>query len=148
MVIILTMSSEERSNVIGATLVVRQKLNADGSHDRISSRLALRGDQENESNIGEIFSPTCDQMSVLTLLAIAAKLKVCAFTIDIEGSFLHAPIREGTTKKFFKLTRINALMWCRAELYLKLLKDAYGLKEASFQFFFNLIQVFLAIGYK
>ena len=155
-----SMSPEERSGVIGATLVVRQKLNSDGSHDRMSSRLALRGDQENESNIGEIFSPTCDQMSVLTLLAIGAKLLVCTFTIDIEGAFLHAPIREGTTKKFFKLTKINALMWCKAnpedkqflsskfDLYLELLKYAYGLKEAPLQFFLELLQVFLNIGYK
>jgi hypothetical protein len=78
--------------IIYSNMMIKTKKKPDGSIDKIKARLVIGGDQVNKSLYDQLRSPTVNNLSIMTVLGIAAKEKRLMSAIDIKGAFLNAPM--------------------------------------------------------
>lgn len=100
-------TSEMLKTAISSKMFVKQKLKADGSVDKVKSRLVARGDMQDRSRyMGEDLSATtADCMSVLTVLAIAAHEGRHVLTADVGGAYLNASLGKDSPEVLMKIDK-------------------------------------------
>lgn len=137
--------AEYRTSIIPTHLFLKEKYTAEGSFDKIKARLVANGDQVDEDQLGETFSPTVNPVSVLTQLNIAASRRDEIAAYDIKGAFLLTPY-ELERRRFVRITKDLVPYWIEIYpedkkyihtdgcLYMELLKFMYGLPEAPHEF--------------
>jgi hypothetical protein len=123
-----------------------EKKRADGSFDRYKERLVADGRYMDTMMVGDIHSPTVNQIFVMTLLYLSVGLNLERVTEDIKAAFLYSEMKEkdppiyiwvdkDTTEIFIKLyPKMSEYRRKDGRMLLKLKRYLYGLPQASRQF--------------
>ena len=73
--------------------VYKEKIQSDGSLDKLKLRIVVRGDLQNKEMVGDTCSPTASMKTLKYFLADAAKHKARVHQIDFIGAFLQAKVK-------------------------------------------------------
>ena len=71
-----------------AWMFINQKIQSDGSLDKLKLRIVVRGDLQNKEMVGDTCSRTASMRTLKYFLADAAKYKARVHQIDFIGAFL------------------------------------------------------------
>jgi hypothetical protein len=146
--------------IIGSFLFLKEKYKADGSFDKMKARLAAMGNEEEASLFTQDpSSPTANISSIMVLLSIAAQYGCKIETDDVPGAYLHALLPE---RRFIviRLPKFVDKIWCdlsglnyekvkdqKNNVYVKLKKALYGLKESGLLWYDMFIRSLKKFGY-
>ena len=112
--------------------VYKEKIQSDGSLDKLKLRIVVRGDLQNKEMIGDTWSPTASMRTLKYFLADAAKHKARVHQVDFIGAFLQANVKN---RVFVKLDmRYAAYFPEYSQCFgreLKLLKSMYGMTNSG-----------------
>lgn len=137
---------EVMKDTIPCHLFLKFKYKADGSPDKIKSRLAANGNDQDPESIGETFAPTVNPISVKTHLALTAREKLHLAAYDIKGAFLLPSTAGRKRKLFIKIPKNVVALWIKfypedaiyvledGTMVAELEKYLYGLAESPRQF--------------
>lgn len=151
---------DKRHLIVPAHMFIKDKHKADGSFDKTKARLVANGDRQHPDSVGETFSPTVNQISVFSLLNIAAANGSELSAYDIKSAFLVTPVDRTKKEIYLRIPREVAALWIRLYperaqyldsngcLYVLLNKFIYGLQEASHEFHALLRKKLLTMGFK
>lgn len=116
--------------IIGSMWSYKIKENADGSIDKMKSRLVARGDQQASSSYSDIFAPVIKFVTLRILLAIACVMDWDLTQIDIGNAYCNAVVTDDNIlmrqPPGFEQRGPNG-----EELVCRLRKSLYGLKQAG-----------------
>ena len=70
----------------------KEKIQYDGSIDKLKLRIVVRGDLQNKELVGDTWSPTPPMMTLKCLLADATKHYARRYQLDFIGEFLQAKV--------------------------------------------------------
>ena len=116
------------------------KLKLDGTR---KARLTAKGFmQQYLVNYNETFSPVVNSITVRTVIAIAATLRLQLYQIDIKTAFLNAPLNENIYMEI-----PEHISGCNSQYVLKLSKSLYGLKQAPREWHITLSDKLKSLGY-
>ena len=73
--------------------VYKEKIQSDGSMDKLKLRIVVRGDLQNKEMIGDTCSPTASMRTLKYFLADAAKHRARVHQLDFIGAFLQANVK-------------------------------------------------------
>lgn len=111
---------------IGCGWVYKLKYNADGTVERLKSRLVARGNRQVEGeHFDETFAPVVKMTTVRTILSLVAKKGCEAHQMDVHNAFLHGDLEDEVYMTFppgFTHTDPSKV--------LRLRKSIYGLQQA------------------
>ena len=127
---------------ISCKWVYKTKLKADGTLERLKTRLVIRGfTQQYGIDYQEVFSPVVKMATIRTVLALAAHNHWGMFQLDVNNAFLHGVLDEKVYMQMPKGIPNPENKVCR------LRKSLYGLKQASRQWFTKLKDTLLSLGF-
>jgi hypothetical protein len=132
---------------IGCKWVYKVKRNDKNEIIRWKARLVIQGFRQKEGiDYNETFSPTVHIKSIKLLLAIAAEMDYEIKQIDFDTAFLNAVLDEEIYMKIPEgLHLVDMSMGDSTVLRLK--KALYGLKQAPREWWLQLHQLLLSLGY-
>ena len=112
--------------------VYKEKIQSDGSLDKLKLRIVFRGDLQNKEMIGDTWSPTAYMRTLKYFLADAAKHKARVHQLDFIGAFLQVNVKN---RVFVKLDMRYAAYFPEYSQYfgraLKLLNSMYGMTNSG-----------------
>ena len=73
--------------------VYKEKIQSDGSLDKLKLRIVVIGDFHNKEMVGDTWSPTASMRTLKYFLADAAKHKARVHQLDLIGAFLQAKVK-------------------------------------------------------
>lgn len=153
-------SRDKRHLIIPAHMFFKDKYKANGTFDKVKARLVANGDRQHPDSVGDTFSPTVNQISVFTLLNVAAATQSELSAYDIKGAFLITPVDHSRKEIYVRIPREVATHWIRLYperaqyldsngcLYMLLNKFIYGLQESSHEFHMLLRKKLVSMGFK
>ena len=140
--------------------MLKAKFDKDNIFTKVKARLVCLGNLQKFYNTllnkSTIESPTVSMVSVLIVLAIVAKKNLLIATFDIEGAFLHAPIKDEVFVRLSKdIARIliehdskyREFLQDDGTMIVELLKCLYGLRESPRAWFEVINLVIIKMGY-
>lgn len=142
----------QSANILPSFMFLKAKYHADGSFDKLKSRLVGGGHMQDRSIYDNISSPTCDLMSVFMVFCMAAAEKRIIVTADIPTAYLNADM--GDTDLYMRIPKELASMLVEKYtsmerhlhkdgcLYVKLKKAIYGCIESA-KLWFEYLSKFL-----
>ena len=124
--------------LIPCRLVLKKKFNTKGETVRLKSRLCIRGDKQ-QAGI-DYFETFASVMRFDTLRAILAKAAAEDWEIDhtdIDQAFLNPPLKEDIYMVVppYLLEKLYPELVGAEDVYLKLIKSLYGLRQAPREWF-------------
>ena len=100
------LTAEQRKTVIPCKMFLKEKIAADGSFDKLKSRIVAGGHMQDRDIYDNGSSPTVSTTSVFIIAAIAAKESRALATIDFPGAFLNSDMPlEGDHVVFMRLNK-------------------------------------------
>ncbi|KAL8093307.1 hypothetical protein AgCh_035258 [Apium graveolens] len=127
---------------IGNKWVFKVKLKADGFLERGKARLVAKGfNQKHGIDYDETFSLVVKMTTVRCLIVLAASRNWKLYQLDVNNAFLHGDLKEEIFMKVPEGVPHKVNQVCRLK------KSLYGLKQASREWFFKLLQELLFQGY-
>ncbi|XRB16268.1 retrotransposon protein [Pseudoscourfieldia marina] len=130
-------------NLIGCKWVFKIKLNSDGSIARYKARLVAQGfSQIHGVDYCETYAPVVQYQTLRTLLAIYSARGFYFGQIDVETAYLYALVQELIYMRPPKGTNYGPNKICR------LLKSLYGLKQAGRNWYLDLKDYLVELGFK
>ena len=112
--------------------VYKEKIQSDGSLDKLKLRIVVRGDLQNKEMIGDTWSPTESMRTLNYFLSDVAKHKSRVHQLGFIGAFLQANVKN---RVFVKLDMRYADYFPEYAQYfgraLKLLKSMYGMTKSG-----------------
>lgn len=157
---VVPLTEDCKCNLIGSTLAFKVKRNADGSLDKLKTRICAQGyAQKQGMHFQQTYAPTSDGDAVKLLLSLAATSGLEVEQLDIRSAFLHCPLEE---EIFLKLPRgmcveggklaissdPRSARRDRDQHCIKLNKSIYGLKQSSRNLNLLISDVLLNNGYR
>jgi histone deacetylase 1/2 len=125
-------------NAIGNKWVFKVKAKQDGSVDRFKARLVAQGfSQRPEGDYSETFSHVVKLSTLRTVLAIVAKRNMHMHSADIETAFLNIDLQHEICMRQPKGAEDGVM---------RLLKNIYGLKQASREWYKLFHQTLSSLG--
>ena len=73
--------------------VYKAEIQSDRSLDKLTLRILVRGDLQNNDMVGDTCSPTASMINLKYLLADATKHKAGVHQLDFNGAFLKANVK-------------------------------------------------------
>jgi hypothetical protein len=135
--------------LIPSRLVLKKKFNTKGETIRLKSRLCARGDKQ-EAGV-DYFQTFASVMRFDTLRAILAKAAAEDWEIDhidVDQAFLNPTLKEDIymTIPPYLLEMLHPQLLGEDDLYLKLNKSMYGLRQAPREWFIMVKEFFDSVG--
>jgi guanyl-specific ribonuclease Sa len=158
-VMVRDLTAEQRVGIIRSSMFLKDKYFASGVFEKFKARLVAGGDQQDKELYESLSSPTVSTSSVLAVAAIAANQSRSAWTCDIEGAYLNAPMKPTGVLVFMRLdpmlTKILVGMYPEyapfvqrnGTVVVQLDQALYGCVEASRLWFEHLTSTLIAGGY-
>ena len=139
---ISSLSPAKRRRIIRSSIFLKEKFKADGTFDKLKTRLVADGSMQERSvyETDELSSPTVATISVMCMLAIAAKERRKLSTVDVGSAYLNAEMDSDVTMMLdAPLAAIVVAIWPelsgylddRGRAYVRLKKALYGCIESA-----------------
>jgi histone deacetylase 1/2 len=155
---ITSLSSEERRRIIRSSIFLKEKFKANGTFDKLKARLVADGSMQERSVYAtdELSSPTVATISVMCMLAIAAKERRSLSTVDIGSAYLNAEMDADVIMMLdTPLATIIVAIWPellgylddRGRAYVRLKKALYGCIESAKLWYEELKRTLESWGY-
>jgi hypothetical protein len=150
---------DKRKNILRAFMFIKEKYKPNGIHDKTKARMVGDGSKQNQNTYDIISSTTVDISCVFLLLCMASYLSCDITCYDIRGAFLNARFTEEDEVIYLKVSKDIVEFWKIVDpsvkshiddygnLYLKLEKFIYGLKQSPAKFQDHLRETLVATGY-
>lgn len=136
--------SHEGQNPINCGWVHKVKLNADGSVNKLKSRLVARGNEQEEwKDYIETFSPVVRTATKKTVLHVAVTKHWKIKQLDVQNAFLHGDLKETVYMK----QPPGFEDPYKPDYVCKLKKAIYGLKHAPRAWFDNFTLFLIDFGF-
>jgi hypothetical protein len=144
------------TQAISSKMFVKQKHDADGNATTVKARLAARGDQWYGEVDEDTSSPTVDQATINVILDIAVQEQCEILSCDIPKAYLQSMDLQKTIHMKLAKDVSEILVGIRPDLrkymyneqiYVKLNKPLYGLKEAGMMWYDTLKTYLNSLGY-
>ena len=139
-----SLNPEQRQSIIPCKMFLKEKTLADGSFDKLKSRIVAGGHMQDRDIYDNGSSPTVSTTSVFIIAALAAKEGRSVATIDFPGAFLNSDMPlEGDHVVYMRLNKYlsNILISCdksykqyqntNGTIVVQLLKALYGCVESA-----------------
>jgi len=153
---------KQRAGSIRSFIFLKEKLNPDGTFNKLKSRLTANGKTQNREEVEMLFgntsSPTISFSSLMSLIAIAKSEGRKIATADIKNAYLNADLSsEGlivmldatVTKEYIKIRPDAAgLVNHKGELYCALNKALYGTVEGAKAWYDDISGYLLDLGFQ
>lgn len=134
----------ENTHIIGCRWVHKVKYNADGSEEKLRSRLVAKGNEQEEGvNFLETYSPVVRTATVRKVLHIATVNRWDIKQLDVKNAFLHGDLTETVYMKQPPGFEDSA----HPEYVCLLHKAIYGLKQAPRAWFDKFSSFLLKFGF-
>ncbi|KAA8497592.1 Retrovirus-related Pol polyprotein from transposon TNT 1-94 [Porphyridium purpureum] len=123
-----SLSEAERKQILPTHIFLREKLDADGSIQKIKARVVAGGNHQDPAVYPKKSSPTVATDSLLLLAAIAANAKYAVGKADFPGAFLNALMPPDGPKVHVRLDRYLTRVLCGLDdKYLRYVRSDGGL---------------------
>jgi len=155
---ITSLSHAERKKIIRSSIFLKEKFKPDGSFDKLKARLVADGSMQERAvyEADELSSPTVATISVMCMLAIAAKERRSLSTIDIGSAYLNAEMDANVVMMLdAPLAAILVAIWPelsnylddKGRAYMRLKKALYGCIESAKLWYDELKRTLESWGY-
>ena len=147
----------DKSKLVNSFLFTKIKYKADGSVDKWKSRLVARGDEQDVDPRKILRADTVDKKCMFSLLNVALQRDWKVVCTDIPSAYLHAEIDEsvymrinGEAAEYYgnSYPELKQKMDQRGNIYVKLNKSLYGLRQAGRLWMTELGETLLNYGLK
>lgn len=126
-------------NIVNSYLIIRDKLNSDGTYNKTKARLVANGKAQSSATFDECYASTVDKKHMMATLIVARQRKWKIATTDIPSAYLHAYLDREIYIKLDRKTSTRLIkMDSRFQELLKngcilarLHKSIYGLKQSG-----------------
>jgi hypothetical protein len=137
------LSHAQLRSIIPCKLFVKEKLDPDGTFEKLKGRLVAGGHRQNKELYDDLSSPTADHSSVMTVAAIAACEGRHVATCDIGGAYLNAKMSPTGVKVHMRIDATLAAILAKldptyekyinvkGEVIVELDKALYGCVESA-----------------
>ena len=150
-----------KNKKIDSLMFSKSKFDVQGVFTKWKSRLAARGDQQDDSTFGNgSSSPTANTISINMLLSLGISKRSFIFTSDVPGAYLHAELMETIIMRLPKSCGsmwLNILeipesewnLWMRnGYVHVRLKKALYGLVQSSLLWYENISLTLVNMGFE
>jgi len=155
------MPQNHRNRVVPCHMFMKEKLNADGSYQKMKARYVAGGNHVDQSLIGDTKAPTARSISVMALLCRAAIKGHPIGSGDITSAFLVPDIDQNVEEdiQYVRISKAMATEFVRlhpelkeylnskGELLARLLKWLYGLPQSAERFATHLSATMTRLGF-
>ena len=130
--------------IIGSKMFVKEKMNPDGTIEKVKARLVGRGDQQDNSLYhDDLGAYTVERSSIMTVAAIAAKEDRVCVTLDVGTAYLNARMPPEYPTIIMRIEPALAAIMAEIDtelqpyihhngcIYVKLLRALYGCIESA-----------------
>lgn len=87
---ITTLNTKQKRKIIRSSMFLKEKYLADGSFEKLKSRLVAGGHMQDRSDMGDVSSPVVSTLCVYMIAALAAKERRKVVCVDIASAFLNS----------------------------------------------------------
>ena len=157
-----SLTQTQRKKAVRSFVLLKEKFKADGSFDKLKSRLTANGKTQDREEVyrvfGETSSPTISNSSVLSLLTIAKAESRHIATIDVKNAYLNADLTgsdlvvlldKKVTSEYEKIRGdIKGMKTKNGELYCKLNRALYGTVEGAMAWYKDLSEYLKEVGFE
>ena len=147
---------DQRKKIIPSKMFIKEKMNADGTHNKWKARLVAGGHRLHEDLIGETYSPTMKIVTKQLLYQIAVTEKVKIRTCDVPCAYLNAKL---DTRIFMRirseLVGYLVELWPEAAdmigndgcIIVELLMALYGIPQAGLLWYDVIDAAIIEVGF-
>jgi len=157
-----SLTQSQRKKAIRSFMFLKEKFKADGSFDKLKSRLTANGKTQDRDEVyrvfGETSSPTISNSSLMSLLTTAKAEDRHIATVDTKNAYLHADLTgsdlvvlldRSVTKEYEKIRNdIKGMKTREGELYCKLNRALYGTVEGAMAWYKDLTEYLKEVGFE
>jgi hypothetical protein len=149
----------KKSDILRSFMFIKEKFRPNKTHDKTKARLVGDGSRQGANTYDIISSTTVDLCSVFLLLSMASYLACEIVCYDIKGAFLNASFTTDDEDIYLKIGKELVSFWKildnsvenftdqKGDVYMKLDKFIYGLKQSPAKFQKHLSSTLLSAGY-
>jgi len=150
-----------RSKIIPSFIFFKEKFKADGSFDKWKARLVAGGNFVDTSFAGNISAQVVNPITVMTMISVAACLKLDIITADVKSAFLIPELTEEPSELTYvridkKLSELivkirpawSKLMNRDGTMTVRLMKALYGLPLAAMKWMNHLNGTLVKLGFE
>jgi hypothetical protein len=147
-----------KDEAVPSHMIVKMKVDSNGEPDKLKSRLVAGGHKQIQEKGVDNSSPTVDLKSFFILIGIIANKNLRFACCDVAGAYLQASLKNKNQymRMSSNLSKILVKQYPKyldyvddkGNIYVKLNKALYGLKESAKCWYENLAAFILSIGFK
>ena len=153
----------QRDSIMPSYILVKDKINADGSFDKCKARCVIGGNFQTHDMYDNINSTVLNPITTNLLLKLATEKDWDIEIYDIPIAYLHVPISDEKVDLFMvfqnnissillpmlihTIPDISSFLY-NGKLYVKLKKYLYGLKQSAKKFYDFICSWLISLGYK
>jgi hypothetical protein len=149
-----------RGEILNTFMFIKHKFKPDGKYDKTKARLVADGANESSRLFDNISSSMVHLSTVFILLSLSTLYSAKCVTFDIKGAFLNCSTKNNSKKMFIVVRKDIANLWSQldptaerylnknGDLYLRLDKYLYGLKQSPLMFQQLLHEFLLSLNYQ
>ncbi len=138
--------------------LVKEKLTADGEHEKVKSRIIVLGNKQEKLPSSRTEAPTAQLQSFYIFIFIAAKRGIKIMSLDVTGAFLNADLEEGE-EVYVRLNKKMTEILCKINpewrkfvladgtMVVKLRKCLYGLQISPQRWYKTMDRVLRKLGF-
>ena len=132
---------DDRNRIINSILLLKEKINADGTFNKMKARFVANGARQDKNIYDCISSPTASIPALFAVIAIAASENRAIGSADITGAYLHAKMDNSLVYVKISNNIVNILKQINnnynnyinknGDIYVKLQRALYGCIESA-----------------
>ena len=147
------------AQILTSKMFCKLKWDADGTFDKIKSRLVGGGHRQNKDDYDDVSAPAIGTTALFTLLAIAAFLGQQSKSVDIPAAYLNAPLDKAEKEVYMSLDKKTSEIAVKMRPELAQFLDEhgringqidyalYGLVQSAMLWYKHITATLISLGY-